>query len=415
MRQQFIYIFADTPRQASPANHAHRLSWIAVVLLAGILPVWILPVSFANADEVKLAGNSPNVERGTNVSKGEVLIRAQDGSLLFERNDGQLLILRDAEIESVEESEEAVEPLDKEAIASQLLAELPEGFKIHETKSYVIAYQTEREYARWIGNLYEGKLNRAFRRFWKNRRFRVTVEEPAWPLVAVIFSTKQQYEAYQVRELGSAQDGAIAYYNIMTNRVAMYDLTVDQVRGGRPLQRERDIEEVFQNPRSIRMVSTIIHEGTHQLMFNSGLQTRMAETPRWFNEGIAMFFETPDLGERQGWKAPGKVNYERLKDIFQLGPMRPPNSLRSLIESDDRLIGGTLDSRVLAYAESWSLIHFLINRKPKEFGEYLKFMAKKKRLDTLGPAERVTDFTQFFGDDFEKLESEFASYVRSLR
>ena len=54
-------------------------------------------------------------------------------------------------------------------------------------------------------------------------------------------------------------------------------------------------------PEALRTVSTIVHEATHQIAFNCGLHTRLSDCPRWFSEGIAMYFETPDLRSAKGW------------------------------------------------------------------------------------------------------------------
>ena len=331
--------------------------------------------------------------------------------MLFEQNDGELHIFQPPQIASKTKTPADSPPLTRKQLSEQLLEELPEGFRIHTTKNYVVAYQTERSYAKWIGNLYEGKLKKKFRLFWKNHKFRIHAEEPVYPLVAIIFANKESYAAWALRELGQPADDVVAYYNLMTNRVIMYDLTADRHdgQGG-----GRDMNQIFQDPRSIPMVTTIIHEGTHQLMFNTGLQTRLADTPYWLNEGIAMYFETPDLNNQQGWNGPGKVNRERLAGMLVYSRSRPENSLETLIATDDRLrVGGIVSGH--AYAESWSLIHFLIKRKPSEFTDYLKHLAQKKRLVADSPEQRIADFKQFFGDDFKSLDNEFLQYLQQLK
>ena len=47
---------------------------------------------------------------------------------------------------------------------------------------------------------------------------------------------------------------------------------------------------------------TVIHEATHQIAFNCGLHTRYADNPLWLTEGMALYFETPDLRSRSGWR-----------------------------------------------------------------------------------------------------------------
>jgi hypothetical protein len=349
---------------------------------------------------------------------GEILVEAQDGGVLFLRNDGQLLIFQPNEIADKVKEDDPSPPISQKEFSQQLLEELPDGFKIHSTDHYIVAYQTERAYAKWIGNLYEGKLKKSFKRFWKNRKFRIKAKEPGFPLVAIIFANKASFTAWMQRELGQPPGDTLAYYNILTNRVTMYDLTAGRGNGA---NQNRDFDAIARDPRSIPMVTTIIHEGTHQLMFNTGLQTRLADTPYWLNEGIAMFFETPDLKKKQGWRGPGKTNFERLGQMLRFKKRRPANSLETLIATDKRLQVGGLES-ANAYAESWALIHFLINRKPEKFTEYLKHLTEKKRDVIVDPnfmsnraQTRINDFKKFFGEDLSKLDTEFLLYIKTLK
>ncbi len=356
--------------------------------------------------------NTPSPQPQLETVQGEVLIEAQDGSILFQEMDGALRILTSAEIANKTIQEQPLPPMTKKQLGEALLADLPEGFKIHTTDDYVIAYQTGRAYAKWIGNLYQGPLNRGFKNFWGKHRFKLDVEKPKFPLVAVIFATRQQYEAQVRRELNVEVGGMVAYYNLHTNRVMMYDLTSDRRTGNAEAQTQRDIDKILLTSQGIWMVTTIIHEGTHQLMFNTGLQTRLADTPLWLNEGIAMYFEPPDLNARQGWRVPGRTNYHRL-NVLRKNQARPANSLETLI-SDDQRLQSQGDVTLVAYAESWALVHFLINRKPMKFGQYLKFLSQKQPQQAPQPGQRLADFKQFFGDDLLKLDEEFIAYVNRL-
>lgn len=367
------------------------------------------------ADRIQL--RQSNDEEPSSELLGEILIEAQDGGVLFLRNDGQLMIFQPGDMAG-KIREAAAPPISQKELSKQLLEELPEGFKIHTTEHYVVAYETERAYAKWVGNLYEGKLKKSFKRFWKNRKFRIKAQEPDFPLVAIVFGNKASFTAWVQRELGQPPGDTLAYYNLMTNRVAMYDLTAGRRSGA---NQNRGFEEILRDPRSIPMVSTIIHEGTHQLMFNTGLQTRLADTPYWLNEGIAMFFETPDLKKKQGWYGPGKVNYERLGGILRYARDRPENSLETLLAKDKRLQTGGLES-ANAYAESWAMIHFLINRKPEKFTEYLKHLSEKERDVVVDPNRitnraqiRIGDFKKFFGEDLATLDAEFLEYIKTLK
>ncbi|HAC89334.1 MAG TPA: hypothetical protein DCF63_01700, partial [Planctomycetaceae bacterium] len=188
-----------------------------------------------------------------------------------------------------------------------LKPELGSDFKYHQTKNYVIAYNTSDIYAQWIGQLFE-RLYRGFNNYWNTRRVRLT--KPRFPLVAVVFSDKQSYLMHAKRDIGDSASSMIGYYNMNTNRMFMYDLTgVDGlVPASQKVTSQAVINQILSRPEAERTVATIVHEAVHQLAFNSGLQVRLADNPLWLSEGLAMFFEAPDLQSPQGWKI-GNVNY----------------------------------------------------------------------------------------------------------
>ena len=121
-----------------------------------------------------------------------------------------------------------------------LLNDLPDGFKIFESGQFVIAYQTEKSYARWVGGLYT-RLYRGFNTYWtKKRKFKL--KKPEYPLGVIIFASKAEYDRYVKSDIGIESGTMVAYYNLMTNRVAMYDLTASQLPGG---ANDRRITEVL--------------------------------------------------------------------------------------------------------------------------------------------------------------------------
>ena len=73
-------------------------------------------------------------------------------------------------------------------------------------------------------------------------------------------------------------------------------------------------------------MATIIHEATHQLAFNCGMQNRYADIPLWLSEGIAIYFETPDLRNKRGWRSIGSVNRVRLAEFRRYLRSRPSDS-----------------------------------------------------------------------------------------
>jgi hypothetical protein len=159
-------------------------------------------------------------------------------------------------------------------------------------------------------------------------------------------------------------------------------------------------------------VATIIHEATHQVEFNCGLHARYADIPLWVSEGIAIYFETPDLKSSKGWRTIGSVNRVRLLEFKAYLRNRPADSLKTLLSTDDRFRNARTAPQ--SYAEAWALNYFLIRKRWDQYQAYLQTLAKKGPLRYDDPEERLALFRQHFGD-LEDLEKEFLRYTQQLR
>ena len=345
--------------------------------------------------------------------QGRIVVEAQDSSLLFEASDGRLWIIKADQLVNKTDNDEVAPSLTAAEMEKQLLGELPEGFKVHSTDHFIIAYNTEKSYAKWLGGVYE-QLFKGFSQYWERKR-KFELDEPKFPLVVIVFSSFEEYSAQVKRELEQDPGSMVAYYNLMTNRVIMFDLTSNFRSAGNALDTDRKIYEILANPNALPMVATVVHEGTHQLMFNMGMQTRFADTPLWVNEGLAMFFETPDMDSPKGWRTIGQVNPLRLANFRQqLGSrVGGGESLKALLTNDMEFRD---PQKTLAlYAEAWALNYFLLTKHSKEYVAYLKVLSEKKPLMTDTPEQRLKDFETAIGLDLRTLDAEFIEYVQKLR
>lgn len=344
--------------------------------------------------------------------EGRTLVTAQDGGILLEGRDGVLWPVTPEEQVKVTSDKTPFAPLSREELARQLLAGLPRGFEVHETQNYLILYNTSKGYAQWCGSLFE-RLFLAFNNYWERRGFQLA--KPEFPLVAIVFAERSTYVKYSQPELGEAADAIIGYFSLRTNRMTMYDLTgVEQF--ARTLDRRASaaqINQILARPDAERTVATIVHEATHQIAFNCGLHQRFSDCPLWFSEGIAVYFEAPDLNSSKGWKTIGAVNRVRLEQFRSYLKARPADSLVSLISKDDRLRG--TKTAPDAYAEAWALTYFLNRQRPKEYVDYLSMLSKKKPLFWDDPEARLSEFKAAFGEDLGALDAEFLRFMAKVR
>ena len=344
--------------------------------------------------------------------EGRVLVTAEDGGMLVKARDGVLWAVQPDELVERTTDDAAFEPLSSEEMAERMLRDLPPGFQVHSTAHYVIPYNTSRAYAEWCGSLFE-RLYRAFTSFWTYKDFELA--EPEFPLVAIVFADKRSYVDFSRAEVGDAVEAIIGYYSFRTNWMVMYDLTgiesLNRYGGGR--RRSSQIDEFLRRPDAPRTVATIVHEATHQIAFNRGLHARYSDCPLWFSEGVAQFFETPDLRSSKGWRTVGRVNQVRLAQFHDYLRRRPADSLATLIGDDTRLKDtGTAQD---AYAEAWALTYFLLKRHPQQYVEYLKLLSAKKPLLWDDPETRLAEFKQAFGEDLQKLDTELVRTMARQR
>ncbi len=346
----------------------------------------------------------------TRILKGKVLVEAEDGGVLLLTQDGKHWPLPKEEIQSRKSDEKLFQPLTKAEYNKQLLAALPQGFKIHQTKHYSICYNTSTGYAQWVGALYE-RLYSAFYVYWPSKG--AELREPEFPLAAVVFDTRANYEQYARGELGASTSTIMGFYSLHTNMVTMYDLTGHEELhfvGDRNSQAR--ISQVLSQPNAERNVATIVHEATHQLAFNSGLQQRFTDTPFWVSEGLAVFFETPDLDNAKGWRKIGAVNRYNLINFRKYLRTREPGALSKLLSDDKRFRDPA--SMADAYSEAWALNYYLINTQAQTYSKYLKVLSEQTPLVMQDPAARQEQFLKLFGRSLEELETDFLKYMRNV-
>lgn len=336
---------------------------------------------------------------------GRVLVEATDGGLLVESQDGRLWTVEKTQLAERKPTAEDFAPLAADALGRQLQGELGAGFEVVTTRHYVICSNAGKQYALWCGSLFE-RLFAAFQNYWKQRG--VKLHEPEFPLIALVFADARQFAAFATKDAGPDVAEAKGYYSIGTNRIVLYDLTA---LNGKPADSAGEINRrLSAAPFNI---ATVVHEATHQIAFNSGLHTRYADNPLWLTEGMAMFFETPDLGSKSGWKTVGAVNSLRLRQFSDYAASRRrPDSLLTLLQSDARFTDA--EQMGDAYAEAWSLSYFLIKTKKDAYVDYLNKIAAKPRLMWDKPADRVAEFKAAFGADLDQLEAEWVRYMKRL-
>ncbi|MEM6471490.1 MAG: DUF1570 domain-containing protein [Planctomycetota bacterium] len=337
-----------------------------------------------NSDSDDLVNGIPQPSRTV---RGEILTEAADGGLMLQSDDGRIWVIQPEQITFRKSDDEELVPVSADELAKRMQEEMPAGFTVHQTAHYVIIHNTNDAYVREVGLLFE-QLYRNFYTYWKNQRWELP--EPRFPLVALVFSDRKGFLKHAGVEVGSVAENVIGYYHLSSNRMTTF--------------RVPDLE---------RNIATIIHEATHQLAYNCGLQKRFADNPMWVSEGLAMFFESPDFKSNSRWHGIGRVNQVNLKRWHTYAPRRSGESLLTLL-SDDRRFRSP-ETAEAAYAEAWALTFFLIKTHRKEYVAFLKELSSGKPLAERTARERVELFEETFDKPLERIDRAFVAYMRRVR
>lgn len=342
--------------------------------------------------------------------KGQV-IATHEAGIILHTPDGKMWPIQNAEIVERTKTTAPFELQTKEQLIESVLAEMPPGSQVIETSNYVVAYNTSRAYAQWVAGMLE-RLHRGFSSYWTQRGMKL--EEPQQPLVALVFDNQDSFAQYGQAELGDAAKSVIGFYSMHTNYVVMFDLTGGGAGdASRRTIATRDIQRLMSRPDFQWSLATIVHEATHQLAFNTGLQKRYADVPLWFSEGLAIYFETPDVSSTRGWRGIGQVSAPRLKQFQQAARDSSQPFLPDMLTNDDSLRKAA--TAMDRYSQAWAVTYYLQKRKSEAYDAYLKELSQIQPLHDPSQADRIRLFQKHFGVDLTALENEVRQMMLGLR
>ncbi|MDB5339529.1 MAG: hypothetical protein JWN70_5148 [Planctomycetaceae bacterium] len=381
-----------------------RRQWLAVAATS----LLIRPLDLAAEDSALATGQFTFEDRQKKIREmtAKVLVEAQDGGLLLQGTDGRIWQVTPDKLQQKGPATSPFAPLSAAELGKQVTHEFGPGFVSYSTERYALCTNASEPYAHWCLGLFE-RLATAFRTYWAKQGFKTV--DPIFPLVAVVFQKQAQFAEFATVDAGADVAAVPGYFSIPTNRIVLRDLT--QTGNGQSARTAGEIEQRLES--ALYNVATMVHEATHQIAFNCGLHTRMADNPLWLTEGMATYFETPDIRSKTGWKTAGQINRARLRRFKEfLTARRATDSIETLIRNDARLTSP--DTAEDAYAESWALTYFLVRKQVANYVKYLTHISAKAPLDFPTPDQRVAEFQDVFSD-LKKLDTEFVKYLKTLR
>lgn len=257
-------------------------------------------------------------------------------------------------------------------------------------------------------------LHSLCRVFYEEYKF-LGLHEVDTPIPVVIFRKGDGYQEYN-RRRGNDLKNAAGHYEQWSGRLFVYDGTDN---------------------------STIIHEGTHQLIaYNTRKKVESSRGNRkahdvdsyWFQEGVAEFFagnhRTLDPATNEWTYSIGRLQIGRLSNWRQMEGRDGVHTLDELLQTTyrDRYrweSEGREDKISLVYAQGWFLIYFLNNfvtdekgmvlvGKPGKYREgWLRYLAAE--LDGRSGKDVFMECLGLKPEDVKTMQSEFTSYYEFVQ
>ena len=298
-------------------------------------------------------------------------------------------------------------PWSQREMKAALAAEF-KGFGVLESLDNLIVYNCPVEAARDAGRLL-ARARALLTHNFQAKRWRLDTLRR--PLTAVVFADRRQYDAYLAGQLRDTR-GSRGLYDLRSNRILMYDAFSAETRGriARYAAVRADAGRELAAWHAADNVGVFVHEAIHQAAFNLGLHARnLAEQPAWLVEGLATFFESPDLDAADGWKGGAAFNRQRATALAGVLPQLRPEDLDHLVGTNEWV--GDLRNGAAAngYALSWGLTYYLL-KSPTLDRKYLDYMRRTNELPVLARyprSARLADFQTSFGKTPGELLPEF--------
>lgn len=180
----------------------------------------------------------------------------------------------------------------------------------------------------------------------------------------------------------------------------VYDGKVDNVAGYFQAGEDVNYITLTSERREEDPYAVIYHEYVHQLVANT---LGRGSVPPWFNEGLAEYYSTFEVREDRKVMLGNLI--ERHLQLLRESRFIP---LKQLLEVNDySLDRNKQEAKWVFYAESWALVHYLIQGNG---GARLKQLNKFLDLFARGvPLEQA--FAEAFQTDFPHMEKELRQYV----
>ena len=156
-----------------------------------------------------------------------------------------------------------------------------------------------------------------------------------------------------------------------------------------------------------RTIEVIRHEATHQLLHLFGIDSTQSYRGAWFSEGVADYMAPEDLGG---------VNQDRLMflraELDAGHTLMPLQYLMHIPSGKGVHTLGDQDYRLQGYAQSWTMVYFLMQKYKPAFFSYLADL--KKQGKDFNADKDIALLEKHVGKPLPQIEKEFEPFLKQL-
>lgn len=318
---------------------------------------------------VLLKGSSSELVVGRLYVEGDkrYLVTMPNGSLKSVSKDEVKETYRPFKAETAEEMQEG------------LLAGDFQGFKAKRTKRYLYLYDCSDDYFKAANMILETMYPKMVNFC---EKLDLDVHDPEFPMVVIMFGDRESFDEFK-----RVPRGVAAYYSLISNHIVMYE--------------DPELTQYAPQLALKSSVSTIAHEGVHQILGNIGVQQRFAKWPIWIQEGLPEYCSPTETGKRVRWRGLGRMNNLRMHSLVRYRKYVKENkSKKHWFDIKEVVEAKGLTS--LGYAHAWGTVYGMAkSRKTKDqFAEMMRELNKYGPLE--GPEKPEELWVRHFGDNYKE-------------
>ncbi|HVZ94215.1 MAG TPA: DUF1570 domain-containing protein [Phycisphaerales bacterium] len=261
-----------------------------------------------------------------------------------------------------------------------------------DTEHFVVLSDCERSWTQARAHL----LERAYHQFTRmTERLGMPARAPDHKLLCVLINDYEAYKSFARSRDNVTAPWVAGYYASYSNRAVFYnDATSPRFEKARgdgtilPAQaRQLDAQAMEVT------ISKTLHEATHLIAFNRGLQSRAHQAPFWITEGLAACFESVTPNQAFGPDHAVERREKEFDDVVREQRLIPLSALVAMNNAppDDD------ETASVMYAESYALFRYLYRYKRAALAGYFRdLLEAAPGLNS--PAKHTRMFEARFGD-----------------